>query len=107
GKADDARHQRVQITVSYLHDQHQLQGTGAQGSGLPGRNLYYRLDGDRRGRRSIRPADPEVTPKRASGDKVAIQFKYCSHQLGVTEGQPSRERVLDQRALRQLRADPT
>ncbi|MFM7979241.1 MAG: hypothetical protein ACKPKO_07990, partial [Candidatus Fonsibacter sp.] len=27
------------------------------------------------------PADPEETPKRASGDKVAIQFKYCSHQL--------------------------
>ncbi|MFM7978339.1 MAG: hypothetical protein ACKPKO_03405, partial [Candidatus Fonsibacter sp.] len=50
------------------------------------------------------PADPEETPKWASGDKVAIQFKYCSHQLdlskrtfqrGVKEGQPPRERVLD------------
>ena len=63
-----------------------------------------------------RPADPEETPKRASGDKVAIQFKYCSHQLdlskrtfrrGLTARQPSRARVLDQHALRQLRADPT
>ncbi|MFM7988706.1 MAG: hypothetical protein ACKPKO_56275 [Candidatus Fonsibacter sp.] len=59
------------------------------------------------------PADPEETPKRASGDKVAVQFKYCSHQLDLskrtflTERQPSRERVRDQRALRQLRADPT
>ncbi|MFM7987903.1 MAG: hypothetical protein ACKPKO_52180 [Candidatus Fonsibacter sp.] len=24
------------------------------------------------------PADPEETPKRAYGDKVAIQFEYCS-----------------------------
>ncbi|MFM7986042.1 MAG: hypothetical protein ACKPKO_42685, partial [Candidatus Fonsibacter sp.] len=29
------------------------------------------------------PTDPEETPKRASGDKVAIQFKYCSHQLDL------------------------
>ena len=31
------------------------------------------------------PADPEETPKRASGDKVAIQFKYCSHQLDLSK----------------------
>ena len=30
-------------------------------------------------------ADPEETPKRASGDKVAIQFKYCSHQLDLSK----------------------
>ena len=50
------------------------------------------------------PADPEETPKRASGNKVAIQFKYCSHQVDLSkrtfrealkEGQPPRERVLD------------
>jgi len=60
-------------------------------------------------------ANPEETPKRAAGDKVAIQFKYCSHQLDLSKRtfrealqkrQPSRERVLDQQALRQLRADP-
>ena len=31
------------------------------------------------------PADPEETPKRASSDKVAIQLKYCSHQLDLSE----------------------
>ncbi|MFM7984220.1 MAG: hypothetical protein ACKPKO_33350, partial [Candidatus Fonsibacter sp.] len=30
------------------------------------------------------PADPEETPKRASGDEVAIEFKYCSHQLDLS-----------------------
>ena len=28
---------------------------------------------------------PRDTRKRASGDKVAIQFKYCSHQLGLSK----------------------
>ena len=28
--------------------------------------------------------DPEVTPKRASGDKDAIQFKYCSHLMDLS-----------------------
>ncbi|MFM7987970.1 MAG: hypothetical protein ACKPKO_52520, partial [Candidatus Fonsibacter sp.] len=31
------------------------------------------------------PAEPEETPKRASGDKVALQFKYCSHQLDLSK----------------------
>ena len=31
------------------------------------------------------PANPEETPKRASGDKVAIQFKYCSNQLDLNK----------------------
>ncbi|MFM7984621.1 MAG: hypothetical protein ACKPKO_35390, partial [Candidatus Fonsibacter sp.] len=31
------------------------------------------------------PADPKETPKRASADKVAIQFKYCSHQLDLSK----------------------
>ncbi|MFM7990138.1 MAG: hypothetical protein ACKPKO_63565, partial [Candidatus Fonsibacter sp.] len=31
------------------------------------------------------PADPEETPKRASGEKIAIQFKYCSHQLDLSK----------------------
>ena len=31
------------------------------------------------------PADPEETPERASGDKVAIQFTYCSHQLDLSK----------------------
>ncbi|MFM7986677.1 MAG: hypothetical protein ACKPKO_45915, partial [Candidatus Fonsibacter sp.] len=44
GKADDKRHTRVQTAVSHLHDRRQLQGTGAEGSGLPGRNLYSRMD---------------------------------------------------------------
>ena len=30
-------------------------------------------------------ANPEETPKRAAGDKVAIQFKYCSHQLDLSK----------------------
>ena len=30
-------------------------------------------------------ADPEETPKRAAGNKVAIQFKYCSHQLDLSK----------------------
>ena len=30
-------------------------------------------------------ADPEETPKRAAGEKVAIQFKYCSHQLDLSK----------------------
>jgi hypothetical protein len=31
------------------------------------------------------PANPEETPKRAAGNKVAIQFKYCSHQLDLSK----------------------
>ncbi|MFM7986928.1 MAG: hypothetical protein ACKPKO_47200, partial [Candidatus Fonsibacter sp.] len=31
------------------------------------------------------PANPKETPKRASGNKVAIQFKYCSHQLDLSK----------------------
>ena len=30
-------------------------------------------------------ADPQETRKHASGDKVAIQFKYCSTQLGLSK----------------------
>ena len=54
-------------------------------------------------------ADPQETRKRASGDKVATQFKYCSKQLDLskrtfrqafTEKQTLRERVLVQHALR-------
>ncbi|MFM7980163.1 MAG: hypothetical protein ACKPKO_12685, partial [Candidatus Fonsibacter sp.] len=57
----------------------------------------------------------EETPKRASSDNVAIQFQVLLSSArpmkedlprGVTETQPSRERVVDQHALRQLRADP-
>ena len=29
--------------------------------------------------------DPKDTKKRASGDKVAIQFKYCSYQLDLSK----------------------
>ncbi|MFM7979523.1 MAG: hypothetical protein ACKPKO_09430, partial [Candidatus Fonsibacter sp.] len=74
----------VQTAVSHLHDRRQLQGTGAQGSGLPGRNPHSRLDGDRRGR-SIRPRRSNRDSKRAYGNKVAIQFKYCSHQLDLSK----------------------
>ena len=31
-------------------------------------------------------ADPQATRKRASGDKVAIQFKYCSNELDLSKG---------------------
>ena len=30
-------------------------------------------------------ADPEESPKRAAGEKVTIQFKYCSHQLDLSK----------------------
>ena len=30
-------------------------------------------------------ADPQETRKRASGDKAAIQFKYCSNQLDLSK----------------------
>ena len=30
-------------------------------------------------------ANPKETPKRAYGDKVAIEFKYCSHQLDMSK----------------------
>ena len=30
-------------------------------------------------------ADPKEARKRASGDKVAIQFKYCSTKLGLNK----------------------
>ncbi|MFM7980477.1 MAG: hypothetical protein ACKPKO_14280, partial [Candidatus Fonsibacter sp.] len=34
---------------------------------------------------NLPPADPEETPKRASGDKVAIQWQYCFHQLDLSK----------------------
>ena len=59
--------------------------------------------------------NPEETRKRASGDKVAIQCKYCSNQLDLSK-RTFREalhkikhyvsEMLDQRSLRQLREDP-
>ncbi|MFM7980183.1 MAG: hypothetical protein ACKPKO_12785, partial [Candidatus Fonsibacter sp.] len=45
----------------------------------------YILDWTAIGGTVAAPADPEETPKRASGNKVAIQFKYCSHQLDLSK----------------------
>ena len=36
-------------------------------------------------KRAAAPADPKETRKRASGDKVAIQFKYCSTELDLSK----------------------
>ncbi|MFM7986060.1 MAG: hypothetical protein ACKPKO_42775, partial [Candidatus Fonsibacter sp.] len=76
GKAGDERHQRVQTTVSPLHDRRQLQGTGYKGSGLPGLNLQSRLDGDRRCRRSIRP-------RRSRRDSKAGVRRQGRHSIQV------------------------
>ena len=35
-------------------------------------------------KRGAEPADPQEARKRASGDRVAIQFKYGSNQLGLS-----------------------
>ena len=34
-------------------------------------------------RDGVAAANPEETPKRDSGDKVAIHLKYCSNQLAL------------------------
>ena len=45
----------------------------------------YVLDWSATSAKRAAPADPKETRKRASGDKVAIQFKYCSTQLDLSK----------------------
>ena len=99
-----------------MHDRRPLQGARAQGSGLPGRHLRSRVDGHRRSRRARGArrrsrGDSEAGGGRKGRHSVQVLLssarpKQEDLQRGIAEGQPSRERVLDQHALRQLRADP-